>query len=81
MDNTATPSRSASFESIPEVSFMQEMIKHEIDGIDLQLSLEISPFKRKELNGEFQPEPLLLEDKSRFVLFPIKHQDVRQSHL
>jgi hypothetical protein len=27
------------------------------------------------------PEPLLLEDKQRFVLFPIKHTDVRLSRL
>jgi hypothetical protein len=33
--------------------------------------------KLKELRGEMLPEPLLVEDKTRFVLFPIKHADVR----
>ena len=36
----------------------------------------VSEFKIKEANGELLPEPLLVEDKSRFVLFPIKHTDV-----
>mmetsp|Transcript_4505 Transcript_4505/g.8530 ORF Transcript_4505/g.8530 Transcript_4505/m.8530 type:complete len:381 (+) Transcript_4505:207-1349(+) len=37
---------------------------------------EISEFKRAELNGELQPEPLLAENENRFVLFPIRHQNV-----
>jgi len=28
------------------------------------------------MNGDFAPEPMLQEDKSRFVLFPIKQPDV-----
>ena len=39
----------------------------------------VSEFKIKEANGELLPEPLLVEDKSRFVLFPIKHTDVSES--
>lgn len=35
-----------------------------------------SDFKLKEMNGELLQEPLLAEDKSRFVLFPIKYPDV-----
>lgn len=37
---------------------------------------EITDFKRLENTGQLLPEPLLTEDKSRFVLFPIKHNDV-----
>mmetsp|Transcript_1093 Transcript_1093/g.1185 ORF Transcript_1093/g.1185 Transcript_1093/m.1185 type:complete len:370 (-) Transcript_1093:85-1194(-) len=37
---------------------------------------EVSEFRRKELNGELQPEPLLTETETRFVLFPIVHNDV-----
>jgi len=37
---------------------------------------EISEFKRKELNGELQPEPLLRENSNRFVLFPIENHAV-----
>ena len=39
----------------------------------------VSEFKIKEANGELLPEPLLVEDKSRFVLFPIQHTDVSTS--
>ena len=35
-----------------------------------------SDFKVKELKGLLKPEPLLVSDKTRFVLFPIKHNDV-----
>ncbi len=35
-----------------------------------------TPFKKLELEGKLLPEPLLTADKSRFVLFPIKHTDV-----
>ncbi len=31
----------------------------------------------KELSGELKPEPLLTPNDQRFVLFPIKHHDVR----
>ena len=33
-------------------------------------------FRIMELEGNMIPEPLLKEDKSRFVLFPIKHNDI-----
>ncbi|CAN0255566.1 unnamed protein product, partial [Ectocarpus fasciculatus] len=36
----------------------------------------VSQFRQMELNGSLRPEPLLAEDKTRFVLFPIKHTDV-----
>jgi len=42
--------------------------------------LPISEFRLKEMNGELAPEPLLIEDKSRFVLFPIRHNDVSTLH-
>jgi hypothetical protein len=38
----------------------------------------VTEFKKLELRGELKPEPLLTEDKQRFVLFPIKHTDVRK---
>jgi len=37
---------------------------------------EVSAFRQRELNGEMLPEPLLQENKNRFVLFPIRHKDV-----
>lgn len=62
-----------SFDSIPEAAFIQDMLKEELELISKNL---VSESKKKELRGELKPEPLLLEDKSRFVLFPIKHADV-----
>lgn len=37
---------------------------------------KVSDFKRKEMNGELKPEPFLVENPQRFVLFPIQHDDV-----
>lgn len=64
--------RSDSFDSIPELDFIKDMMKDELAAND-----QVSEYRRRELNGELLPEPLLAEDKSRFVLFPIKHTDVR----
>ena len=51
-----------------------------IHALDKDLGdMQISEFKTKEMAGLMQPEPLLTADSSRFVLFPIKHSDVRQS--
>ena len=38
--------------------------------------MEQTEYKLQELNGDLAPEPLLQEDKTRFVLFPIKQPDV-----
>jgi hypothetical protein len=65
--------RSSSFDSIPDVEFLQKMLEQDLNDANQQL---VTDFKRKEKNGELIPEPLLMEDKSRFVLFPIKHNDV-----
>eukprot|EP01040_Poterioochromonas_malhamensis_P019569 gene19569-23145_t len=65
--------RSTSFDSIPEVEFLQKMLEKDLNDAKDQL---ISDFKHKENRGELLPEPLLMEDKSRFVLFPIKHTDI-----
>jgi hypothetical protein len=76
MDSLATPSRSASFESIPDIGFIQNIILDELESTNLHPIIKMSEFKKRENNGELLPEPLLVEDKSRFVLFPIKYQDV-----
>lgn len=65
--------RSNSYDSIPEVDFLKDMLKNELDQVDNEL---MSEYRRRELDGEMLPEPLLVEDKSRFVLFPIKHPDI-----
>lgn len=72
LDENST--RSTSFDSIPEVEFLHKILEKDLLDANEEL---VSDFKRKERNGELAPEPLLVEDKSRFVLFPIKHTDVR----
>lgn len=37
---------------------------------------KVSDFKRKEDAGLLRPEPLLVENPHRYVIFPIQHQDV-----
>ncbi len=64
--------RSDSFDSIPEIEFIQQMVGDELRCID-----HVSKQKTLENMGELIPEPLLIPDKTRFVLFPIKHADVR----
>ena len=69
--------RSDSFESIPDVEFIKQTLVEEMASCNVNI---VSEFKKKELNGELKPEPLLIEDKGRFVLFPIKHADVRNTN-
>jgi hypothetical protein len=65
--------RTPSEESFPDVDFINESLQEFNVSDD---SLKVTEFRLKEMSAEFKPEPLLNEDKSRFVLFPIKHQDV-----
>ena len=61
--------------SIESVDFLVESLeKTPLIGED-KLP-KVSEHRMKEMNGELEPEPLLVEDKNRFVLFPIKHKDV-----
>lgn len=71
--SSLTCSRSESFESIPEADFIKQLVAEQVDDINKSL---MTDFKRLELSGKLLPEPLLIVDKSRFVLFPIKHHDV-----
>ncbi|KAG6620849.1 Ribonucleoside-diphosphate reductase small chain [Phytophthora cinnamomi] len=38
------------------------------------------PSTSKEVNGELQPEPFLVANPNRFVLFPIQEHDVWQMY-
>lgn len=41
--------------------------------------MSVTEFRNREINGELLAEPMLMEvDKTRFVLFPIKHNDVSE---
>jgi hypothetical protein len=75
MENILTKSaRSDSFESIPEADFLIQIVSDELDKLAAEEL--VSDYKKKEMIKELLPEPLLMEDKSRFVLFPIKNTDV-----
>lgn len=61
--------------SFPEPLFLKDLIDKEL----IHLSM-VSEHRRKEMNNELLPEPLLTEDKSRFVLFPIKYADIWETY-
>ncbi|CAM9162667.1 unnamed protein product [Ectocarpus sp. 6 AP-2014] len=42
--------------------------------------LEVSEMRRKEMEGTLKPEPLLVENPGRFVLFPIQDNEVWQMY-
>ena len=72
--------KSESFESLGSVDFLSK----EFESSHLEETSSepvMSEHKRKEMNGELLPEPLLMEDKTRFVLFPIKQPDVSEIRL
>jgi len=48
----------------------------EVKQSDEMMTVQVTDMKKKEMNGELKPEWLLEENKNRFVLFPIKHQDI-----
>lgn len=65
--------RSDSLDSLPDVSFLSLSPEH---GGAVPGELIMSDFKKMEIRGELLPEPMLMEDKGRFVVFPIKHNDI-----
>ena len=48
----------------------------EVKQSDEMMTVQVTDMKKREMNGELKPEWLLEENKNRFVLFPIKHQDI-----
>ena len=70
--DTSRMERSDSFGSLDgSQDFIKEMIGDEMRNI-----AHISDEKKRENMGELLPEPLLVPDKTRFVLFPIQHTDI-----
>lgn len=43
--------------------------------------MEVSEMRRKEMDGSLKPEPLLIENPGRFVLFPIQDNEVRDGDM
>ncbi|CEG49162.1 ribonucleoside-diphosphate reductase small chain [Plasmopara halstedii] len=58
--------------------FMDSFVK--AVNVKAEPQLEMSEFKLKELNGEIPPEPFLVSNPNRFVLFPIQEHDVWQMY-
>jgi hypothetical protein len=67
--------RNESFDSLGGVEFLMDELNSQRLGAESPKP-KVTEFRKKELRGEIY-EPLLAEDKHRFVLFPIKHDDVR----
>jgi len=61
----------------PEAKTAIATVAAEADDPALAAGDEVSTYKRRELAGELLPEPLLVENPKRFVIFPIEHNDVR----
>jgi hypothetical protein len=52
----------------------------EIAELELKMNqAAITDHKRLELDGKLEPEPLLVDNPGRFVLFPIQNPEVRIS--
>ncbi|KAF1783398.1 Ribonucleotide reductase small subunit, acitve site [Phytophthora cactorum] len=64
----------------PEQQLSSQFVEGFVKGIDLKDGFEMSEYKRKELSGELQPEPYLVPNPNRFVLFPIQEHDVWQMY-
>jgi hypothetical protein len=56
-------------DTFPPVSFIQDEVSEDEKNL-------VTEFRKLELSGQLEVEPLLKADKSRFVLFPIQHDDV-----
>lgn len=58
----------------PELEFTQDDDEEVLD--DSEEEPTMSEYKLKEIRGELVPEPYLMENPNRFVLFPIQEKDV-----
>lgn len=62
-------------DSIESVDFLVDTLNISVDH-EPEEERCVSEFRKLEMAGLLAPEPLLIADKARFVLFPIKHNDV-----
>jgi hypothetical protein len=72
VEGASRVARNESFDSIASVDFLVDSMTLESES---KTEMTQSAMRLREIAGEIK-EPLLMEDKSRFVLFPIKHHDV-----
>ncbi|CAM9310308.1 unnamed protein product [Choristocarpus tenellus] len=63
------------------LKLLHKSLSHQTSDVDPKLSqLEVSAMRRKEMSGALKPEPLLVENPGRFVLFPIQDNEVWQMY-
>jgi ribonucleoside-diphosphate reductase subunit M2 len=68
---------SADLSSSGSVSDSSESFDNEIVELEQKLTkVTITDHRRLELEGKLKPEPLLVDNPGRFVLFPIQNQEV-----
>lgn len=72
VEGASRVARNESFDSIASVDFLVDSMTLESES---KTEMTQSAMRLREIAGEIK-EPLLMEDKSRFVLFPIKHHDI-----
>lgn len=71
-----SPTRSTDSSSVSSTSSSVSI--DEVEDISSSIGKQIlqSDHKKQELAGQFEPEPLLMENPNRFVLFPIQDNEV-----
>lgn len=75
-DYSTTSSSASSASSLSGSSASVASAHSELEVEELENKITISEHKRQELAGEHQPEPLLMDNPGRFVLFPIQNPEV-----
>ena len=75
-DYSTTSSSASSASSLSGSSASVASAHSELEAEELDNKITISEHKRQELAGEHQPEPLLMDNPGRFVLFPIQNPEV-----
>ena len=73
VDSAATSDSNGTTDTFPELTFIKSM---DLTASSIEPAVEVTEFRQLEKTGQLEVEPLLKEDKSRFVLFPIQHKDV-----
>lgn len=79
--STTDVSESLDTSSSDSISDSSESFDNEIGDLEQKISkVTITEHRRLELEGKLKPEPLLVENPGRFVLFPIQNHEVSNDH-
>lgn len=75
VDSAATSDSNGTTDTFPEATFIKSTNLN-ASTEPAEPEVQVTEFRQLEKAGKLEVEPLLKEDKSRFVLFPIQHKDV-----